>query len=83
MEHPTLDRLKAEANSAIDSFLERWPKGSADGLYDPVHYLMSIGGKRLRAVLALSAAEAEGQERSVGTPCSARGGIVPQLYPDA
>jgi geranylgeranyl pyrophosphate synthase len=52
MQHPTLDRLKAEANSAIDAFLERWPKGSADGLYDPIHYLMSIGGKRLRAVLA-------------------------------
>ena len=62
MQHPTLDRLKAEANSAIDAFLERWPKGSADGLYDPVHYLMSIGGKRLRAVLALSAAEAEGHD---------------------
>ncbi len=70
MEHPTLDRLKAEANSAIDSFLERWPKGSADGLYDPVHYLMSIGGKRLRAVLALSAAEAEGQDAQLAHPAA-------------
>ncbi len=70
MEHPTLDRLKAEANSAIDSFLERWPKGSADGLYDPVHYLMSIGGKRLRAVLALSAAEAEGQGAQLAHPAA-------------
>ncbi|MDA9018901.1 polyprenyl synthetase family protein [Flavobacteriales bacterium] len=70
MQHPTLDRLKAEANSAIDAFLERWPKGSADGLYDPIHYLMSIGGKRLRAVLALSAAEAEGHDAQLAHPAA-------------
>ena len=68
MEHPTLDRLKSESNRTIASFLDRYPVGSADGLYDPVHYLMSIGGKRLRAVLALSAAEAEGFEASRAHP---------------
>lgn len=70
MEHPTLDRLKSEANQAIQDFLDRWPEGTADGLYDPVHYLMGIGGKRLRAVLALSAAEAEGSDTQSAYPAA-------------
>lgn len=70
MEHPTLTRLKQEANHAIKLFLNRYPQGAADGLYDPVHYLMGIGGKRLRAVLALSAAEAEGFEAKKAQPAA-------------
>ena len=70
MQHPTLDRLKSEANEAIRDFLDRWPEGTADGLYDPVHYLMGIGGKRLRAVLALSAAVAEGHPAEKANPAA-------------
>jgi geranylgeranyl diphosphate synthase, type II len=45
---------------ALESFLKRHPAGSSDGLYDPIHYLLSLGGKRIRPVLALAACEAEG-----------------------
>ena len=40
--------------------LAAYPAGSADGLYDPIHYLLSLGGKRIRPVLALAVCEAEG-----------------------
>tara|TARA_B110000879_G_C11170944_1_gene513540 strand:+ start:402 stop:1385 length:984 start_codon:yes stop_codon:yes gene_type:complete len=61
MSQANLERLKQEANRATDVFLSEWPAEADDGLYAPIHYLMSLGGKRLRAVLALAAAEAEGQ----------------------
>ena len=59
MIHPNLSRLRQQADAAIEAFLQQWPRAAGDGLYEPVHYLMELGGKRLRAVLALSAAEAE------------------------
>ena len=58
MTHPNLTRLKDKADAAIEAFLKQWPESAGDGLYAPVHYLMRLGGKRLRAVLALSAATA-------------------------
>jgi len=70
MTHPNLNRLKSEANAALTAFLNRWPADKGDGLYAPVHYLMQLGGKRLRAVLALSAAEAEGHSLSVAMPAA-------------
>ena len=63
MTHPNLTRLKQEADAAIEAFLQQWPRTDGDGLYAPVHYLMELGGKRLRAVLALSAEEAEGAKK--------------------
>lgn len=60
MTHPNLIRLKSSTEEAAGIFLRQFPEGHADGLYDPIHYLMSLGGKRLRAVMTLSAAEAEG-----------------------
>ena len=60
MNHPHIARLKAFADAGIRAFLDRWPADEADGLYAPVHYLMALGGKRLRPVLGLAAAEAEG-----------------------
>jgi geranylgeranyl diphosphate synthase type II len=68
MTHPNLARLKSNADDALSSFLNRWPRSAGDGLYEPVHYLMELGGKRLRAVLALSAAEAEGAACDVAMP---------------
>ena len=70
MTHPNLIRLKSAAEAAIADFLAHWPSTAGDGLYDPVHYLMDIGGKRLRAVLALSAAEAEGTGHEVAMPAA-------------
>ncbi|MBO73987.1 MAG: polyprenyl synthetase [Flavobacteriales bacterium] len=68
MIHPNLTRLKQQADVAIEAFLQQWPRAAGDGLYEPVHYLMELGGKRLRAVLALSAAEAEGRPCEVAFP---------------
>ena len=70
MTHPNLTRLKDQADAAIEAFLKQWPESAGDGLYAPVHYLMRLGGKRLRAVLALSAAEAEGASCEVAFPAA-------------
>ena len=68
MMHPNLPRLKSAADKALSEFLSQWPSDAGDGLYAPIHYLMELGGKRLRAVLALSAAEAEGAPYEVAMP---------------
>ena len=68
MTHPNLSRLKSAVDGAVQEFLSRWPVEAGDGLYEPVHYLMALGGKRLRAVLALSAAEAEGHHANAAMP---------------
>ena len=53
-------RWREALEASLTSFLAAYPAGSADGLYDPIHYLLSLGGKRIRPVLALAACEAEG-----------------------
>ncbi|MDA0302715.1 MAG: polyprenyl synthetase family protein [Bacteroidetes bacterium] len=70
MSQANLERLKSNADRATEVFLRQWPADADDGLYAPIHYLMSLGGKRLRAVLALSAAEAEGQDHYVAMPAA-------------
>jgi geranylgeranyl diphosphate synthase, type II len=70
MSQANLERLKLEANRATDVFLAEWPVDADDGLYAPIHYLMSLGGKRLRAVLALAASEAEGQPLEKALPAA-------------
>lgn len=70
MTHPNLFRLKTAADEALSEFLTQWPEHAGDGLYVPIHYLMELGGKRLRAVLALSAAEAEGQPLQAAMPAA-------------
>lgn len=68
MNHPNMTRLKAEVETQMTSFLRKWPADSDGGLYDPIHYLMSLGGKRLRAILALSVSEAEGGQLKEAIP---------------
>ena len=70
MSQANLERLKLEANRATEAFLSEWPTDADDGLYAPIHYLMSLGGKRLRAVLALSACEAEAQPLEEALPAA-------------
>ena len=70
MNHPHIARLKAFADAGIRAFLDRWPADEADGLYAPVHYLMALGGKRLRPVLGLAAAEAEGGQAVAALPAA-------------
>ena len=54
----------------LTAFLGHHPTASADGLYDPIHYLMSLGGKRIRPVLALAACEAEGGRMEEAMPAA-------------
>lgn len=70
MDHPLLHRIKSEADAGIQAFLDRWPADEADGLYAPVHYLMALGGKRLRPVLGLAAAQAEGAPADAAMPAA-------------
>ena len=55
---------------ALTDFLASYPCGSADGLYDPIHYLLSLGGKRIRPILALAVCEAEGGTLQEGMPAA-------------
>ena len=64
MDHPAAARLRAESEHALATFLGRYPEDAAYGLYAPVHYLMGLGGKRMRPVLALLAGEAEGNREA-------------------
>tara|TARA_B110000503_G_scaffold142633_1_gene240066 strand:- start:3209 stop:4192 length:984 start_codon:yes stop_codon:yes gene_type:complete len=70
MSQANLERLKSNADRATEVFLLQWPADADDGLYAPIHYLMSLGGKRLRAVLTLAAAEAEGQPAEIAMPAA-------------
>ena len=74
MSQANLERLKQEANRATDVFLSEWPAEADDGLYAPIHYLMSLGGKRLRAVWALAAAMS-GQQPLAVPPAWDRGSL--------
>jgi geranylgeranyl diphosphate synthase type II len=69
MDHPVTARLRAEVERALEAFLGQYPAHDAHGLYAPVHYLMALGGKRLRPVLTLVAAEAEG-DRAAALPAA-------------
>ena len=53
-------RWRDALEASMKDFLSAYPAGAADELYDPIHYLLSLGGKRIRPVLALAACEAEG-----------------------
>ena len=61
-------RWRDALETSLAAFLGAYPAGTADGLYDPIHYLLSLGGKRIRPVLALAACEAEGGELSMAMP---------------
>ena len=44
------------------------PSKNPETLYEPVHYIMNLGGKRIRPVLALWACEASGAEEEKALP---------------
>ena len=54
----------------VKDFLSAYPAGAADELYDPIHYLLSLGGKRIRPVLALAACEAEAGALDAAMPAA-------------
>lgn len=63
-------RWRDALEASMKDFLSAYPAGAADGLYDPIHYLLSLGGKRIRPVLALAACEAEGGALAAAMPAA-------------
>lgn len=58
-------------NDAIEQFItSRLPSGPPTSLYEPVKYLMSIGGKRIRPALVLLACEMYGQDHGEALPAA-------------
>jgi len=61
-------RWREELNVAMSAFLKPYASGTCDGLYDPIHYLLGLGGKRIRPLLALATCEAEGESLAKAMP---------------
>tara|TARA_Y100000385_G_scaffold74621_1_gene75398 strand:+ start:557 stop:1519 length:963 start_codon:yes stop_codon:yes gene_type:complete len=65
----SLDRLrKFYLHSLEDGFSEPEWNRHPDALYAPQRYILGLGGKRIRPILALMAAEAHGCDASVALP---------------
>lgn len=58
----TLDDYRIDIESAIKNL--KFPEGKLDSLYSPIKYALSAGGKRIRPVLTLMAADAFGEDSS-------------------
>ncbi|MCH5228500.1 MAG: polyprenyl synthetase family protein [Muribaculaceae bacterium] len=56
----TIDEYRIEIETAIRNL--KLPEGKLDNLYNPIRYALSAGGKRIRPVLTLMAADAFGQK---------------------
>lgn len=56
----TLDDYRIEIESAIQKL--QFPEGQLQSLYAPIKYALSAGGKRIRPVLTLMAADAFGEK---------------------
>ena len=67
-ETPHEVRWRNALEEGLAAFLQDYPAKAADGLYAPIHYLLSLGGKRIRPLLALAACEAEGGELRQAMP---------------
>lgn len=60
-------RYRETIETALVSFSAEWPDSD---LYEPISYLLAIGGKRLRPSLVLAAAEAEGGDTANALPAA-------------
>ena len=63
-------RWRDALEASMKDFLSAYPAGAADELYDPIHYLLSLGGKRIRPVLAVAACEAEAGALDAAMPAA-------------
>jgi len=69
----TLETYLAERRALIDAALERFLPGEGDGpeiIYQAVRYSLFAGGKRLRPILCMAAAEAVGGHGQDFLPCA-------------
>lgn len=60
-------RYRNAVELAIEQAAGQWPESD---LFEPVRYLINIGGKRLRPALALASCEAEGGDPAAAIPAA-------------
>lgn len=63
----TTQQLQNDFTSGLNEFLDGYPESN---LFGPIRYLLSLGGKRIRPILALSVCKAEGGSSSDAIPAS-------------
>ncbi len=63
----SLTALQAAFEQALEAYVAHLPK---DGLHEPVHYILSLGGKRIRPVLVLLSAKSFGAGLEVAMPAA-------------
>jgi geranylgeranyl diphosphate synthase type II len=63
----TTKQLQEDFTSGLNSFLSNYPESN---LFGPIRYLLSLGGKRIRPLLALSVSNAEGSTSEAALPAS-------------
>ena len=63
----TTEQLQKHFSSGLSTFLSNYPESN---LFEPIRYLLSLGGKRIRPLLALSVSNAEGATSEDAMPAS-------------
>ena len=63
----TTQQLQEDFSSGLSDFISIYPESN---LFEPIRYLLSLGGKRIRPLLALSVCRAEGLTSKEAMPAS-------------
>ena len=63
----TTQQLQEDFSSGLSDFISIYPDSN---LFEPIRYLLSLGGKRIRPLLALSVCRAEGLTSKEAMPAS-------------
>ena len=63
----TTQQLQEDFTSGLNEFLSNYPEST---LFGPIRYLLSLGGKRIRPVLALAVCNSEGASSKEAMPAS-------------
>ena len=63
----TTQQLQEDFTSGLNTFLSNYPDSA---LFEPIRYLLSLGGKRIRPILALAVCNSEGSSSEKAIPAS-------------
>ena len=66
-----IDSIAAYREQFLEYLGAITPKDPPDGLYEPVRYILEMGGKRMRPVLVLLSADLFGASRKEALPAAA------------
>ena len=61
----TTQQLQEDFTSGLNTFLSNYPDSA---LFEPIRYLLSLGGKRIRPILALAVCNSEGSSSEKAIP---------------